>query len=405
MPFSPPSFAALCKYSDDLENTFSAITRRYRSSNLEELLSDVHSKMLDLKKYKPGSERRRNQLDVFRKLCNELKEIYKLNSEQKTNEAKMFLLGALIHRYLRIKMEYLRPDSQVLSLFGSKIENCDLYIQILKVLKISDENPLDDLTIQTCCQAFYDNMNDGNRYLEYVHFKSDPYFLQNIQTLIDKYKPRAAPILSQLKAIAFIQSVSVELRRINDLVKDAVQELFQVHLKGEDFNELTLDNILLKLSESGIHPFTKIRIEQLLLTKFVSTSIGNRDMDGLMDAMDQCLQAKSQYALFGAYMVIFQRSHSQDNLTKTLKMALWPDAMTKNDNIEPKICLYGLNILLSWMLDIKEDYNLDCKIWNNDPERLKAYIVEQKVPLMEGIENEQAQAQAQAQADRVTSTP
>lgn len=387
MPFSPPGFEQLCRSSFQLENTFSAIARRYKSQNLDELLRDVHEQMLNSNQYRPQSDRRSKQLDVFRKIYNELIDTPSSATEKQNNEAKMFFLGGLIHRYLRLQMEYeKRIDSKVLSFFGSRVENCNLYKQLLKVLKISDENPLDALTIQTCCQSFYDNMAADNRYLNYAHFHADPDFLYNLQTLIEHYKPLAAPMLFQLQAISFLESLAQALEQINESIDKASIQLIHEELKDKDFNELTLETLVDQLNASNMEAHTKVRIEQLLSTPYVSKTIGQGSADDLLKSIRLSLQARNQYALLGGYLLIFERFKSDNDIRKALKMALWPDAMPKNAYIEPNTHFNALSMLSKWVLDIDQPYNLDCSTWSGDIERLKAAVIEQKAMLMASSE-------------------
>ncbi len=393
MPYSPPDFSALLRASEDLENHFSAIANRYKSSNLEALLQAVTQEICDTQKYKAKSFKRQEQADVFRLLSNELARI--TNAEQK-NEALQCMLGALIHRFFRIETEYKhRIDSKLISFIGQvNPESCGLYQAIKRVLNVCRENPLDPLTIVSCCQSFYDNMRKDNRYQKFPHFKEDPQFFSNLQRIIDKYRPAAEPVLIQIHAIKFLQSLARQMKKISDKT-DAECQLLIRHLQKyyPDLSQLDLDTVIKILPDKIKDEGSRQRIQLLLSLNYIVKNVADWNYEQFEMRLHQCVVARSQYALFGAYMLVFEdKPHEEmQHFKDVTHLALNPDG----DTIPVDVKLKGIRALEDWFLDINENHALDCTTWAGKYEvfekRVTAYksnllktLVEQQQPSEQG---------------------
>ncbi|MFT4058719.1 MAG: hypothetical protein QM652_04130 [Legionella sp.] len=177
--------------------------------------------------------------DVFSNITNQLRRQYldvKCTPEDEAT-ASLYLLGALIHRYLRIK----ESCNYSLSLFRwfSKPKNSDLYLGVCAALEVT-KRALDDYTIYTGLSAFrmlmyadveYEETIDATKtvvkkpkYKTFVHFNNDPNFQTHLDDLINSYKIRGAEVIFQFNAIYFIDSLAKQLEKDRIIFEEELKQ-------------------------------------------------------------------------------------------------------------------------------------------------------------------------------------
>jgi hypothetical protein len=214
------------RYTIKDPNDLSQVTRE--KSDLEILIGRVNEFVI------PCKTNRDTAREVFSTINQELRQYIENECTKKEQiNASLFLLGALIHRFLRLKTEYKQINKyrSTLSYFGgeSDINNCRLYQGVNQALE-ADKREIDNYTIYTSLLAFRKVMLSvvevektvGStkktirtlKYKTYEHFdKVDPNFEKNLDKLIKNYEVLAAEEIKQFNAIWFFESLPNQLEK------------------------------------------------------------------------------------------------------------------------------------------------------------------------------------------------
>lgn len=387
MPYIPPEYIDLFQETQQLEGTFSAIAKRYKPSSLPELLDLINEKMLK----KPVSDRL-SQVEVFRKMYIELSPLSGQSNEDNKESARRILLGALLHRYFRLEAEYKRLDSKIsYFLFSSSIKACRLHSVIKDILGLTKENSLDPLTVVTCCQAFHEHMIFEDNYKKHGHFKHDANFFPYLSNIIEEHSKGAAQLSKQVEGIDFLKSVAVSVDQMRQKIVSALQLLFK-RLESNDslYDEFNLDRVKNISLEAIKDEEVRQRVSQLISAacNYIAEHPESEDYESFKMVAEACLNARSQYALFGAFVVILARPIKMEQLEASLKLAL-KHGSENNINTDYETRLQGIRILRSWLLTSEGIHmQLNCKTWGSY-EVFKDQVIAQEANLMKTMEQEE----------------
>ncbi len=306
MTFTPPSIEKLVENTNKLEERFSIQLNRYSIKKPESIkkqtdLSWWFARTQGVVDCKTGRD---TAHEVFNQLVNELRHV---NAEDpvQNKKATSFLVGALLHRYFRILQEYDDYNAYLSLLWRSYPGNCRLFIAIRAALKFPEvtstdaksfttedfkkkdieckENPLgmDNASIVIHLETFRDNMlledeKKEPRYKKYEHLKKDINFEKHLNEIITFYKARAAPVLKQLKAIQFIESLTIDVIAKCKLQISALDEWHKRLVKDHpNFSTLDLNTIEAHIETHVKEDEVKEQLLDLLNTKRIKDKLTN----------------------------------------------------------------------------------------------------------------------------------
>lgn len=372
MGYTLPEYQSLCGLSAELLADFNTLSGRYITPNLNLLFDNTHKEM---EAYVKTAGDRVSQAKALLQLVLELKSdenyIEAEGKKDKTDKDRIIIanthqimLGALIHRYLRITDEY-RPVKKTTSMFGGFGEfvtkavynpvptNSDIYNAIGGILNITVKNKLDPMTIKTSCECFKNYMLQSNRYLTYMHYKDDPHFEIYLQGFIDKAAKGAESIIPQIRQIQFLMSLTKNIQGIHNQVSILLQVL-EKRMTDKDMLPLNISIIQNRLKDVLMPEDIKARFCLLLDRQDVFDNIHKWSVADFMTEMRQALDINSQYALFGGYYVIFsQITKQQPFLHRTMSRALKCDK--PGNAIDSASAAMGLKCLKNWFMKINID--------------------------------------------------
>lgn len=398
MAYTPPIFSELLQKTHNLIHTFSAIARRYNPpgrasldspkewseiyklpslasdnpSSLDVLLVLINEEMLK----KKNCSDRASQIEVFRKLYTELFPVALQSNEENKKAALQMLLGALFHRYYRIIAEY----SWSYSFWGTRDEEevkkrcrrqCRLFVVIEDILGITKENHLDPLTVTTCCQTFRANMELDDNYKKFPHFKDDPNFFIYLDRIIKEQEQKSTPYKKQIEGIDFLESLAEMVEQLHQNVHSALEDVFKTLENSSSHEKFSLD-IVRELSLENIkNPGIRKKVVELISSacNYICSETPEKSEDVLWfkEVVTACLNSRSQYALFGAFVAMLYRPIKMEQLTKSLKLVL-ECSSENNINADHQACFQGLDMLQRWLLDSGSEgshFQLNCKTWGS----------------------------------------
>lgn len=369
MGYQLPFYESLCDQIAKLLNDFNTLSRRYITPDLDLLFNNTQKEMEAY--IKIGGDRV-TQAKALLQLLLELKQDEHFvraarNPHPSENDLKLIaathqvMLGALIHRSLRIRDEY-KPVKKTTTMFGAMGDylakkvynpeptNSDIYNAITGILNITQKNQLDSMTVKTSCELFKAYMLQGKRYLSYVHYKDDPNFESHLQGFVDKATKEAECVIPQIRQIQFLMSFAKNIQEIHrDLA--LLLENLEKRLTEKDL-PLNLGIIQKHLDNINAEKEAKERFWLLMNREYVSDNIHQWPIIEFMKEMRECLQINSQYALFGGcFLILDQASEAkQVHLYDVLCRALKCDR--RENQIDAETASYGLKSLKHWFMNI-----------------------------------------------------
>lgn len=381
--YRPPNYHNFYKELKQLEPNFSDEIKRYISKPVQQLLAAVNEEIVNKK-----DTDRETQVEVFRKLYDGL--IPLVSDEDKTNEyqssVQQIMLGALIHRYLRLYREYeQRVDAYVFRWFTSP-QQCRLLRAIESVLVLNEDNVLDSLTKYSCLKAFQAYMRENNRYKEYKHFaKNNTTFLDDLAELITQEKKSAGTKLDQMQAILFI---SAQASYVNRIFIDILEVIAQLKIPDiDEETEIVYESFVQDLLKPIKDDKTQKRIEQLFDASYIFENLLDLLRKGeLKKKLKSVLEGKSGYSLFTVCYIVFSReteaSIVKQYLEKILELSPKPD-------IEAQ--LFGLETYQAWIWNEDNHKELKCLDYNywGGFELYDRVIREKKLELSQAVKPEQ----------------
>lgn len=364
-------FEDFSKETSKLLNIYDALTKRFVSLPLPKLIETL---LTTLNAYKGD---RTTQAKVLTQLALELRNDPNLQAavqgsgdKNYVEHAQQILLGALIHRYYRIKSEYDNTDKVVETVTGfgfmtsmfkkvvynPKPEDCKLYVAIKKILDITFQNTLDDLTIVSACSAFRAYMEKDDKYTTYEHFKTvDANFFENIDLIIEDGARQkvAGPMLIESNKLRFLDKISFYLGGVQTEMLDCLNQIIKFPLKKDvPLSRVWIEERLkaLKIKE----PIQK-RMLYLLENEGVKSNLCEWTQKEFCEKLSEFVQSYSSYALFGAYLVILYDNgpKSSEAFNIALKTALHCNA--RGNTLDNNSSLIGLESLKSWFMCFEKD--------------------------------------------------
>lgn len=327
MGYTPPKYNVLRVNTLNMEALLSNSLKRYQISpsviikqtSLEILIAranDVIHSQTD----------RVSARDVIENLVNELRPCTKQNDD-KNKQATLFLLGALVHRYLRLIKEY--DHYHIASFWVSDPRGSQLFNSIRKALRLEDHSSqyritdlkiLDATTIVSCLEVFRSNMLAVNeqqipRYKRYKHLAQDVNFESHLNELIEEHTKIAAPVLKLFKAIQFLQSV----------VKQLDEELAQVELdlnglvgalkkQGIEWASIDCELIENLIGQLSFSESSSSQLIHLLYTPFIQVNLNTMNDEAFVQQMKSCHADIATYRLFGAYVLLIKHIEPNKDL-------------------------------------------------------------------------------------------
>ncbi|USQ12560.1 hypothetical protein J2N86_07440 [Legionella lytica] len=281
--------------------------------------------------------------DVFPKLTDEIRRSAQTTAEDKKRDT-LYLLGGLIHRYLRIETEYNEYNQSRLNLYSWfsrntlwKPTDCRLYVAIKSALGLSEANKLDDYTIVNALEVFQENMEmdveveeqvgkekkqvKKKRYQTYPHFSTvDPNFKSNLEKMIATHKESGKSMIRQFEAIDFLQSLMKKLDQENQPIEREINEwcasLAKTHKNFGLLSKELIEQHLNQYYQSKPEKTNDKEHIQYLLEGILNnpTFIANNDHSKFLNELVISNTDPSRSICCGAYILLLK----QGNLDKKL---------------------------------------------------------------------------------------
>ena len=366
MAYTPPHFSVVRINTLNLDTKFFNLLKRYKivdaSSSVDlHVQSRLEILLARTRVVIECETERESAQDVFNQLSNELREVLKKKDEVKIKQGTQLLLGALLHRYFRIIQEY---ETSYWTYFKSlDPRNCRLFMAIREALRLSKEAPpdfkkkdlqlLDSATIVTALQVFRDYMKleDSDqvpRYMKYDHFKQDVNFERHLDEMIKQYSKEAQPVLNQIKAVDFIQSLSNYFAAEQKQIDEALDKWSKLLAKDHaDFSTLDLEKIESHIQTHIESPLMREKILDLLYTPFIQSNIANFDHSSFIVEMKKCYSNIASWTVVGGYSLLLQSKVVEKKLQFCIHEVLGiqenPSVLTEKD------LLNGIKFLKQFM--------------------------------------------------------
>lgn len=349
MPFTPPEQNALNESIRALDQTYSVLLGRFKINSigsvsaLETLIARVNEHILKCK------TDRVTALDVFTKLIDEeIRPILHNGTAEEKEQATLYLLGALLHRYFRIIKSYQSTQFGFFYAALSDIKSCRLFVAIRSALQLpgddhlKDLNTLDVTTIVTALEYFETNMKANNHYKTFPHFLQDVNFIQYLDDIVDEHKAKAKDVLKQFKAIAFLQSLMKQLvadqQEFSAEVKRLILSLKEQH--KSNWSEMLTQNVITYLQTNCAETLKKKMVD-ILNEIMRSPSSSQIPVDSLAQNMIEYHAAFNSYYLSGACTLLLE-----SDIDDRLKHCICQDVLrvqrksfSDDERLETLVCL------------------------------------------------------------------
>lgn len=352
MTFTPPAFKQLCPRTLNLEIMYSEKIRRFSivpssgtpadtqpaiaasstdpcpsssssqvpyTSNLEILLARAHA-------VEECKTDRSSQRDVIVRVMNEARQALKEGDTNKINQATLFLMGTLLHRYFRL----IKECSGYLSLGLKDPGNSDLFIAIRRAFnlpeyipvayRVNDLRILDVKTVLDCLHVFRENMfsidekTNLPKYRGYPHLNSDKNFETYLDEIISDHLPRGQKVLKQFKAIDYIKSLAKALEKQKEQV-DTLLRYWIKDLKRDypDFSQLNADTPEKSADKIEGHIDSHIKpgperemILNALYTPFIINKLSGMNHEQFISKLSKAYSDTASQILFAGYIPLLK---------------------------------------------------------------------------------------------------
>lgn len=389
----PPAFAVFYPSTQNLDIDLSTLLGRYKINadgldkrhSLEILIARTHAII-------NCDTDRQDQRAVFVDLVAELDKLKNSsdpNDREKKNQATLFLLGAIIYRYLRLIDAYHMPKTEKVSswipylnrLYTPNPNNSELFKAVRIALNLNpkieknfldyDTHTLDVVTIVDALNEFKKNMMvelkpNEPRYKNYKDFQQEG-FIEKLDACIEKFTPLAAPIATQFKAIQFLQTCAKQLETEHHLMNLAIDK-YRASLTKDfpDFSKLKVEDIEKHITENvdKDNPDSKTRNKMitLLKTERFNGRLSKMKPDSFIDELVKCSLSFNSYILSGAYAVVWQSPEIKE-LRPYLLNALGLTLATQSE-LTPKFLNSAMNHFKTFLRNNKET-NIDFQFFGD----------------------------------------
>ncbi|STX51911.1 Uncharacterised protein [Legionella busanensis] len=395
MPYDAPEFTFLKNKTDNLQQSFAQLTKRYTSPAYLDLrekllkLEDLYKKKLKEKqkgrwtKCEPD-ETRLDQIGCITQLANNMPNGQTApNKEISFERAQSILIGSSLYRYARITRSY----NILLGFFGQADDNSALNMALHEILGLSDDNSIDPLTWANCCSDYRNYLLKDDNYTSYSYINNDPDFFSNLEKMIVREQIKAQPMIKQLQYILFIQSV---LRMIDSYPQKVMQltNKLKTHLISQkakityplDKSKLLSFLKILKADNDLYNIFNQFLPENYYIT-MLETKLVAVDDNGAKELeadISERITIYCQYALLAAYILVLtklnemQKLNSQflyaveynekkliDDLKKSLKFAISEQDSNQVDDDTRNLALTSLQVFI----DLNDQLVINTEAW------------------------------------------
>ena len=326
MGFVPPNLENLKIRVSNLEGRFSILLGRYQiiKGHNNTRMKPIDSLIIKVLQITKEETDRKSQQQVLSQLVDELRPIAQEADNTKCNQAALFLLGALLHRYFRLIKAYNEfntvPVLGYWRFFQSNVRDCRLFNLIRCGLDLpaqtglhlndylaKDLEILDATTVVTALECFQRNMRYNARYKQYPHFAVDEQFFPHLQELIDEHKRRGAVVLKQFKAIHFLESLvlslSEEQRALDEQLKDWINTLKKAPTSFKERSRAEIETHLLGYIKSPLRD----KVTIFLNSDHITEQFKNMTMyDHLETELKKCNADLASYTIMGGCSLILE---------------------------------------------------------------------------------------------------
>ncbi|WP_131781377.1 hypothetical protein [Legionella gresilensis] len=396
MPYDAPDFTFLKDKTDNLQQSFAQITKRYISPNYLDLrekllkLEELYKKKIKEKqkgrwiKCEPDKTRL-EQIGCITQLANNMpNEQITRNKAVSFERAQSILIGSCLYRYARINHSY----DILLGFFGQADDNSALNMALQDVLGLSNENNMDPLTWANCCSDYRDYLLKDDNYTSYSYINNDKdIFFSNLEKMIVREKIKAQPIDKQIQYILFIQST---LKMLNDYPQKITQitsklKTFLTSQKSKINYPVDKTKLLdylksLKVGNNLYNLFTQFLPENYYITLSEAKLVAVDDSEAkeLESDILERITIYRQYALLAAYILVLTKinevqkingsylynvDYSErgliEDLKKALKFAISEHGNNQIEDDTRNLALTALQVFI----DLNDQVEINTEVW------------------------------------------
>ena len=315
MVYIAPSYGDLLKATDLLPVTYTQLSARYVPPDyktLTEAITSMERRYGELVLLKAKASRfftprleplRLDQISYIVKLEKILPE--PLTSAE-VNATQKVLLGALFYRRISIKSSY---DGIMCWMSGWNPSCSALYRTIDELLGITGSNALDDLSVETCCKAYYEHIMRLPETIRLTYFDASEQV--KLTEMIAVFEEKARPIHEDMRPLFAIGA----LRQLLDGMHSEMRvqlTVFDAFLTAEKLPEvetLSREAIIASLDTRNPTPRIRAMFDYLLPSDM---SLNRLNSAGFLADMQERLAVYSQYVLLGAYIVALGKAPSME---------------------------------------------------------------------------------------------
>lgn len=362
MPYTPPSYEKLSQNITELAAYFNVVSARYISPNYEALRKNP-SELANLYREKVSAknnlfftaapdEKRLSQIMCISELIESLPLV--IEDESKRQYAQTLILGAMFYRYLRIRHSYSGISSYVMG----DASNSALFVSLAKILGVTEQNPLDALTIKTACETYRDYLRQEGVAARFAYIQKDATFFSKLDAQIELSKKPAEVTLVQLNYLNALplKSTASVIKEVEAILLAALQSLKSALIASElkQFTQEQLKTVLISCAlPAWVNDYCFSLFPALRLVE-------KANIDELIERLEERLNVHNQYALLGACLFGYSKiSDTMPFAKRVLEKALDISAVNLLDNKTRELAMTAFDNLIN----LEQMQRLDYRIW------------------------------------------
>ena len=222
------------------------------------------------------------------------------------NATQKVLLGALFYRRISIQSSY---DGIMCWMSGWNPSCSALYRTIDELLGITGSNALDDLSVETCCKAYYEHIMRLPETIRLTYFDASEH--DKLTEMMAVYEEKARPIHEEMRPLFAIGALRQLLDGLHSemRVQLTVFDAFLMAEKLPEVETLSREAIIASLDTRNPTPRIRAMLDYLLPSDM---SLNRLNSAGFLADMQERLAVYSQYVLLGAYIVALGKAPSME---------------------------------------------------------------------------------------------
>lgn len=359
--YKRPLYEELKDYTSKLFRHFNHNSRRYVPPSWDDLVkscSSLETAYRTSKYYQASkNEVRLNQIACITMLCNNLVSDLSIDAnEEKLTEAKDILLGAIYYRYYRLNEEYRSLSTATFGFFSARTR-CALSVCLESILKLSELNQMDELSVHTFLVAYRQHLMRDDYYKKFDYIARHKTYIPQLISRIEQASVLSEPLRKQFKFIEFIKNLDTVSDELDAKVEEFISRL-NTDLKRQarllpDEGSISRTEIINRFDALKPDPRTRHTILGLITESdfmrangaFHSVSSPKNDFK---EALSQLYFVQKKMLLIGAYLVILHIANtpSQEKLFETVAKGLKLSPENKLDYQTKQIALKIFNAFL-----------------------------------------------------------